>query len=242
MGISFFPTPADVDRYRRLRAVSRNLCDNIVKTIPRRAYDEIGEALGVLRNGVVVFETEDMPSVMADSCIFDWFEDGKNLVQRYAETHPARSGTDEAYLLDAYRQARYGIITVESTVHDAGVYCYDALNKEELFVMDRAFSRSLADGGVMAARRVPLGEYWMTTGAALPVVSAQSLEPTVRQLEQGLVLEVRNGPAPLSTMIIRACLDAGAAEYIAYEGPATRPKLGPRMPSWPGSKRKRRLS
>ena len=88
MGTSFSPTRQDVERYRSLRALSMALNHRIIKTIPRQAYDEIGDALGIRRNGVLVFDSEDMTSVMMDCCLYDWFENGKNLVQRYAETHP----------------------------------------------------------------------------------------------------------------------------------------------------------
>src|SRR5580704_9027316 len=157
MAMSFFPSPADVERYRHFRALSRVVCGGVVKAIPRRAYDEIGEAIGILRDGVLVFDTEDMISVMTDCCVFDWFENGKNLMQQYAETHPAKRGTDGAYLLDVYSRARYAIVIIDSAVPDAGVYCYDVLNQEDLFIMDRSISQSLSKGAVIATRIIPLG-------------------------------------------------------------------------------------
>jgi hypothetical protein len=57
-------------------------------SIPRQAYDEIGDALGIRRNGILIFDSEDMTSVMMDCCLYDWYENGKNLIQRNAETHP----------------------------------------------------------------------------------------------------------------------------------------------------------
>jgi hypothetical protein len=144
MGISFFPNPTDVNRYRRLRALGRALNEKVLDTVP--AYNEIGDAIGMRRQGKIVFETEDESSVLADCCLYDWHEDGKNLIQRYAEAHPANPGTDEAYLFNAYRQAEYRILTLQSRVLDAGIYCYDVLNEEELFLMDLAFSRSFRAG------------------------------------------------------------------------------------------------
>jgi hypothetical protein len=38
----------------------------------------------------------DVSSVLQDCCLYDWFEDGRNLVQRYAEAHPANPETEEA--------------------------------------------------------------------------------------------------------------------------------------------------
>lgn len=132
----------------------------MVKTIPRRAFDEIGDALGILRNGVLVFDSEDMTSVLADCCLYDWYEDGKNLIQRYAETHPARPGTDESYLLQAYLQAEYRILVPQSAVPGAGLHCHDVLNGGELFLMDLAFSQSFPPG----LRRSPLVPYpWVSS-------------------------------------------------------------------------------
>ena len=96
MGTSFSPTREDVERYRSLRAVSMALSHGIFETVSRRAHDQVAGALGILRNGVLIIENESMPSVLADCCLYDWFENGKNLVQRYAETHPVTPGTDES--------------------------------------------------------------------------------------------------------------------------------------------------
>src|SRR5258708_27553074 len=73
MGTSFSPTRQDVERYRSFRALSMELNHRIIKTIPRQAYDEIGDALGIRRIGVLVFDSEDMTTVMIDFCRYDWY-------------------------------------------------------------------------------------------------------------------------------------------------------------------------
>jgi hypothetical protein len=243
MGILFSPTPSDVERYRRFRALSRELGERMLKTVPPRAFDEIGDAIGMLRNGILVFDTMDMSGVLADCCLYDWFEDGRNLVHRYARKHPARPGTDEAYLLNAYCHATYRILTIHSAVPDAGLYVYDTLNEEELFLMDLGFSRSLKQGGVaLATRTIPLGDYCMTGGAPLPITSADAVESTLLEMDEGPMLAPRDGPAGFSLSIVRACLGAGAAEHVKYVGAEDKPKERPRMPGWQGSKRRHRPS
>ena len=177
METDFISTRQDVERYRRLRAVIRDLNHRMLKTIPRQAYDEIGDAIGIRHGGVLVFDSEDMTAVMADCCLYDWFEDGKNLVQRYAETHPAKPGTDESYLLSASVQAKYRVLVVEKVVPDAGLHCRDVLNGGELFLMDLAFSHSAQSEAALATRTIPLGEYWMTGGAALRSTEARCSTP-----------------------------------------------------------------
>src|SRR5216683_2940391 len=116
MGTLFSPTPKDVARYRRLRALSIDLNHRIITTIPRQAFDDVGDAIGILRNGVLEFDSTDMTSVLMDCCLHDWFDNGKNVVQRYSETHPSKPGTDECHLLNAYLQAKYRVLVVQSAV------------------------------------------------------------------------------------------------------------------------------
>ncbi len=94
-----------------------------------------------------------------DCCLYDWYENGENLIERYGETHPAEPGTDESYLLSAGLQAKYRVLVVQSVVPGAGVQCRDILNGEDLFLMDVAISRSVTvDRLAYATRTIPLGE------------------------------------------------------------------------------------
>jgi hypothetical protein len=240
MGTSFSPTRQDVERYRSFRALSMELNHRIIKTIPRQAYDEIGDALGIRRNGVLEFDNEDMTSVMMDCCLYDWFENGKNLIQRYTQTHPTTPGTDESYLLQAFLQAKYRILMVQSAVPGAGIHCQDVLNGGELFVMDLAMSQSPPNvDAALATRTVPLGEYWMTSGAGLPVSSKKSILDALRRIESEYYQPLE-GPGGVALPIARACLAAGAADYITYESMEASSKRPRRQPGWPGFKRRRR--
>src|SRR5438132_1447127 len=109
----------------------------------------------------MVFETEDVASVLADCCLFDWITDGKNLIDRYAELHPAIPGSDEALLLDAYRSAQYRLILPQKAVRGAGLECFDPIYDETLFIMDVAFSQTQNLGlFALATRVISLGDYW----------------------------------------------------------------------------------
>jgi hypothetical protein len=226
-----------VERYRRLRAAGSALIQKIVNTVPRQVLVEMGETLGVLRNGVLDLGSEYMHSVVGDCCIYEWFEDGKNLVERYAETHPPAPGTDESYLLNAYLQAKYRVLGIQTAVPDAGVYCDDVLTGEEMFLMDVALSRNPERGNaLLGARTISLGDYAMTCGGALPI----DKETAIHALS-GLVHGAQSigGASSIAVQIVRACLAAGVADYVAYANPETskRPR---REPRFPGFKRRRR--
>src|SRR5258708_37022311 len=85
MGTCFTPTPQDVERYRRLRSLQMDLNRSLIKTVPRHALDEVGDALGILHNGVLEIDNADMSSVVMDCCLYDWFEGGSILVKRYPD-------------------------------------------------------------------------------------------------------------------------------------------------------------
>jgi hypothetical protein len=240
MGTLFSPTRQDVERYRSLRALGMALNHRLIKTIPQQAYDQIGDALGIRRNGVLVFDSQDMTSVMMDCCLYDWYENGKNLVQRFAETHPATPGTDESHLLQACLQAKYRILVAQSAVPGAGLHCQDVLNGGELFLMDLAMSKTVPNGNAaLATRTIPLGEYWMTGGAGLPISSKESILDALRRIDREYA-KPPQGPRGVALPIARACLAAGAANYVTYESAETSPRKPRRQPRWPGFKRRRR--
>jgi hypothetical protein len=144
-------------------------------------------------------------------------------------------------LLNAYCQAKYRILATRSVVADAGLYVYDVLNEEEIFLMDLAFSRSLTTGGVaLATRTVPLGDYWMTSGAALPITSTEDVKAAFQPNQHGNGARDARRSGRVAAVNCARLLKAGAAEYVEYAGPEARPKARPRMPRWPGSKRHRR--
>ena len=218
MGTRYLPTRQDAERYRGLRAAARELNERLLKTIPTRAYEEVGDAIGMRRKGILVFDTKEMADVLADCCLFDWYEDRKNLVQRYAETHPPKPETAEGFVLSAYLGAKYRILVTGEAVPDAGIYCRDARTGEELFLMDFGLARTLGNGGVgLATRTIPLGEYWMTGGTALPITSPDDVERAMKRVKVRDIPGLE-GPGGGVLFIVRACLAAGAAKHVVFEG------------------------
>ena len=91
---------------------------------------------------------------------------------------------------------------------------------------------------MLASRTIPLGKYWMTGGAALPIDS----EPVLEALSQ-MVPEKHqpvDGPGAVPLMIVRACLAGGAADYVSSQSTEVKRTTLRREPRWPGSKRRRR--
>jgi hypothetical protein len=188
--------------------------------------EEIANALGIMRKGVLVYDTEDVMAVHTDCCLHDWIRDGRNLITKYSLDHPASPGTDEEFLLRAHQQAQFRILIPESVAPGAGLKCADGLSDDRLFLMDLALSNSVQIGqSLMATRTVPLDGYWMTTGAGLPISDRKIGEEVARELRRLLEAEPPVDPHKLALAILRKCLDCGAAEYVTYSGPEERVDL-----------------
>jgi len=61
-------------------------------------------------------------------------------------------------------------VVPQSRVQGAGAYFVDLLSAEELFIMDMGLSQTPLDVAY-AIRTLPLGQFWMTSGAGLPTGS-----------------------------------------------------------------------
>ena len=215
--LSFIPSSSDVERYQRLRRRARDLNHRILKTIPRIALHEVGEAIGILHRGALVFNSEDETHIHMDCCLYDWMQNGKNLVEKYAENHPVAPGTEEEELLHAYLQAQYRIVIPQSAVQGAGAYSVDLLSAEEVFIMDIGLSFNPLDVAY-ATRTIPLGQFWITSGAALPT-GRTTIENAIDRLnkERLLVDGKFTDPHKATLILVRTLLEDGASRYIAYE-------------------------
>ena len=212
-------TQADVERYKELRAASRVLSHQILQTLPRQALSEIGKAIGVLHHGGLVFDSEDMMSVLMDCCLYDWVDAGKNVVHRYAETHTPPPGTDAHVLLQAYLRAKYRLLVPKTVLRGAGISVADAFSGEEFFLMDISLSQStLSREVLLATRTIPLGDYWITGGAPLPM-DAKAKNAAFREFsERGLVVDgTITDPHEMALVTVRACLESDAAGNVKYE-------------------------
>ena len=216
--------PSAIDRYKRLRSAGKDLNHRIANTAPRKALFEIGEAIGILHDGKLLFESEDVTSVFMDCCLYDWVEEGESLVQRYAESHAPMPGTDEHDLLQAYLRAQFRIVLPTARLRGAGVYVVDAFSGEQLFIMDINLSQSsLSSQLPLATRTIPFGDFCITGGAPLPM-DAKAKKITFERLDEEKLLAggIITDPHKMALVTVRACLESGVAQYFTYEDPGSR--------------------
>ncbi|MHC4253561.1 MAG: YecA family protein [Planctomycetota bacterium] len=221
------PDDADVERYRRLRAAERKLNDRLTATVPRRAMDETAEALGILRDGVLVFESDTAMNVLMDCCLYEWVEDGRDLVRKFADGDPTLRDALEREVLEARLRSRYAVIYIEECVPGRGARAVDFFSDEDIFVIDTGLSRSVdIEEAALATRIMPIGEFWMTGGAALPLVP-EAAETLDRMLRRRVVPAggadgawVFEDPETVLA-VVRGCIEGGALELVSTRSAAT---------------------
>ena len=216
-----------LERYRHLRAMSRELHNGLLDSVPRDVFAECSEKLGFLIDDTLVFESEDESAVLMDYCLYDGWSGDHNAITRFLAQQPYPSDSDEMLLLKAMSRARYSLYQVESVVEGLGVNVLDLLRGDSFLVIDEALSRTAAEGIIMAARIITLPDFSMSTGATLPI-DAETLAAIRDLLESGPLKDgqvdyrrlSRQEGAVMSSIIIRCALARGASSHISYEGPS----------------------
>jgi len=212
--------------YKRFRNVARELNKTLTKRISKRALEQCGKKLGILKKGVLVFGSEDETAVLMDYCIHSYRGLGPTVLERFLAEAPFPPGSDETTLLKAKTKARYSLLLVKDTDPGLGLNVEDALRGDSLFLMDIRFSQTVTQDTVLATRVASLPRFSMTTGAALPL----SL-PILRDIEKGLITRFGRKRASdlrdlspkeesdFEAICVRCCLAGGASRYVRYESP-----------------------
>lgn len=205
-----------VARYQRLRAAAFKLGKQLVGRLSKEVLDEGAKKLGLLNRGTLVFKSEDEMAVLMDYCIYNVFRQGRNAIQQYLADSPPEPGDDEFLCLQAMQRATYSLVVVEAAQPGLGVIVRDLRSGEATLLVDMGFGATAKPGLVLATRLLPVDDWIMTGGAALPVgMLPESQDPSILyRLADSLIPDGQGyvDPAPL----IRACLEHGSSSMIAY--------------------------
>jgi hypothetical protein len=220
-------------RYLRLREVGRSVASALVKRLPKDVLDEGGTRLGILRGGVLVFDSEDEMAVLMDFCIHDIRRHGRNAVEAYLEEAPYPPDSDEMIFLQGLKDAYYSLFLIEAAEPGIGVQVRDAARGGTTFIMDVGFGRSAVPGLILATRILSPENFAMTTGAGLPLgpIPEQGRAAWLKQFADIWKVDALGPPSKeqasnMAATIIKASLQKGAASSVVYEDPVPGPGPG----------------
>lgn len=206
-------------RYRRLRAVGRDLNNRLVARLSKDALQEGGKRLGILRGDTLVFDTEDEASVLMDYCLYDVRRRGRNAIEQYLIDSQPETEADEMACLRSMQHAIYSLFVVESVERGLGAIVRDLMSQEVFLVVDMGLGSSADPGLVFASRVLHHDGFSMTGGAALPVgvLPADQQDALATNVSMATTPDADGcfDPAPL----IRACLSGGCSAHLQYQEP-----------------------
>jgi hypothetical protein len=211
--------------YKRLREVRFRLSSTLVRTLSGATLDEAGRALGMLRHGTFVFDSEDQTAVLMDYAIYNVRSGGRNTVERYVDESPPQPGSDQSVVLQAMLKAYYSLLEVVDVEHGVGMSIRDILRGNTDFLVDVGFGSTARKGTIMATRVIPHEGFVTTGGAALPVSPGPGarIEKALRRMFPPNTDFTRLTPqqeADLAAALIRACLAADASSHVVYAEPS----------------------
>ncbi len=201
--------------YQRLRPIRLRLNNELVSRLSTDVLRDGAKRIGILRDGIFVFASEDETSVLMDYCVYDVYRKGRNAVEQYLCDCPPDPDSDEMTCLRAMQHATYTLIAVLRVEPGVGCHVRNLFTEETRLLVDIGFSETAQPGVLIATRLLDFGGFVATGGAALPlgILDNDELDEWQRKIRAG-VDDDRFDPAPF----IRTCLQRGASSKVRYEG------------------------
>jgi hypothetical protein len=158
-----------VARYRRLRAVSKQINHAIQDRLPRDAFMRHARRLGLLHGKNLVLNDLDDLCLVSDLAIHTASPDRGRAVERYARSSGFPPDSDEAIVVEAMCKARFAIIVVRRDHEAAGLIVEDIVRETEIWLMDEGMEKSAPRGALFATRYYQPDRFAMTAGVLLPL-------------------------------------------------------------------------
>jgi hypothetical protein len=113
--------------------------------------------------------------VLVDHLIYTFRRRGKTVIEEYFAKVAPDPGSDEFVVLRGMTHARYSLYVVETVESGRAVCLTDFLREEQVRVVDVGMSTTARKGMGFAGRILPLTDYWITSGAFIPITDEFSM-------------------------------------------------------------------
>jgi hypothetical protein len=207
-------------RYRALREISKRLHSDALDFLSEDAIMHQARRLGLADGKTLILDSMDELTLAFDLAIHTAPVGRSRAIDRYARSARFASGSDEALVLEAMRNARFAVILVQRRHQAAGLEVTDLFRKTELWLVDEGLEISLPEGTAFATRYFTPDRFSMTAGVGMPV-DLPMLTDAITSAPQLL----RKSPAEVpddrrfAEAIYRAAIADGTMEGITYRDP-----------------------
>lgn len=221
-------------RYQSFRTEIAALANRLIPLLTRKQIEEGARRLGLMNNrGILVFNSEAEFNALMDFCAFGLLDHGKNLIDR-ALALKDMFDEQERRILKAMSESHYTVLIATGFEPGYGMFCLDAVEQNEtpIFLADVLLSQTMPTDAVMASRIVPVDEFYVTSGAGIPIYGRDPLNRTREiilshqerhpEIIHGIVK--READAAFAERMIRMLLSQGLGSAVAYVGPDEHPQ------------------
>jgi hypothetical protein len=211
-----------LDRYRHLRAISARYHSEALDRLAGPAILEQAKHLGLTYGQALLAETEEELALIFDLAIHTAKPGRSRAIDRYTKGAKISSGADEAYMLEAMRQARFSVWRIERRHQATGLIVADLLRDRDTWLVDEGLTLSAEPGMTFASRLCWPADFAITCGVVVPVnadLMEEILLDSMAWLRHVSLDKVADDPR-FATAIYRAALEAGIMDGVVFKQPA----------------------
>lgn len=208
-----------LERYRRLRAISRDHHSEMMKTLPKKSFLTWGKRLGLIKGKkVLVANSFSEVHLINDLAIYSAKKTKTTTVERYQHRGEFPEGSDEEIVLNAMCHSRFAFIKVERRHSVAGLIMSELFRTEKIWLMDEGFEKTAPEGYVFASRLFKPTEFYMTTGAAIPLSGGviEEIAALFPNMNSDTVTN-RHGNSRLIEAVYKTAINSGAMDSMRVD-------------------------
>lgn len=215
------------EQYQQVRAAGRELVNRMAETISPAHVRIAARLLGMEHNGVLTTGNGPGLAILADFMHHEVVVEGMTLVEKYIHDHPPAAGSLDEAILQSMRKGIYTILRLDEPLEHNNWRAQDLFFEQSLILVDRGFGETGQAGMLMAGRLLPVGDYYMTAGAMLPLEPVtvirltRSLAPIIGrvgpQTKEKMQRMSRQKHAEMVAHIARQAMEAGGLEAVDYD-------------------------
>jgi len=193
---NYIVTAAMLDHYQQIRDILKDLHKELLffDSDLQRMMDTIGRRLDVKDGNQLFLETEHEMNVFIDVSLFQYYKEGKTIIERYYQQNKDRYIGETLQILLALKNARFCLLDIIKPAEEGGLVIYDRLRQEELLLVDKGLSdvAKKVEQYVILTHYIKLPEFALTTGASTPVLVSNASGKTMLKIFEKLVAHHQN--------------------------------------------------
>jgi hypothetical protein len=209
-------------RYRQLREISKRHHSGAMKFMSRDAILHHARRLGLTVGRTFILDKMDELTLAVDLAIHTAPDGRSRAIDRYARSARFAPGSDEALMLEAMRNSRFGVVLVQRRHPSAGLIVTDFFRDIELWLVDEGLEISLRDGAAFATRYYAPDRFVMTAGVGMPIdrgLLARAVEAVPQLMRKSHIEAIED--RRFAEAVYRTAIASGVMKGVSYQDPGS---------------------